>query len=58
MDLVRNKKVLQANPTLAPVRIEPEKLKIFVYDDAASIEVKELANVSDFFSYEDSPKAT
>ena len=59
MDLVRTKKVLQVNPTIAPVRIEPEELKIFVYDyDATSLEVKELKNVSECFNYADSPKAT
>jgi magnesium transporter len=59
MDLVRTKKVLQVNPTIAPVRVEPEVLKIFVYDyDAASAEVTELTNVSDCFGYADSPKAT
>ena len=59
LDLMRTKKVLQVNPTIAKVRIEPEELKIIVYDyDAANIEVKELKNVSDCFIYADSPKAT
>ena len=59
LDLVRTKQVLQVNPTIAPVRIEPEDLKIFVYDyDAASLEVKELETVADCFHYAASPKVT
>ena len=59
IELLRTKKVLQVNPTVAPARQEPEELKIFVYDyDAASIEVKEMASVPDCFHYAASPKTT
>ena len=59
LDLVRTKKVLHVNPTVIPVRKEPEDLKIFVYDyDAAEIEVKELSSVAECFRYADSPKIT
>ncbi len=59
LELLRTKKVLHVNPTIVPVRTEPEELKIFVYDyDAADIVVKELSNVADCFPYADSPKVT
>ena len=31
LDLIRTKKVLRVNPTLAPTRKEPEQIKIFAY---------------------------
>ena len=47
LELLRTKKVLQVNPTVTPVRIEPELLKIFVYDyDAADIEVEQFKILS------------
>jgi magnesium transporter len=59
LDLMRTKKVLHVNPTVVPIRKEPEELKIFVYDfDAADIEVKEVSSVSECFQYADSPKVT
>ena len=59
LDLMRTKKVLHVNPTVVPVRKEPEELKIFVYDyDAADIEVKEVSSVSECFQFADSPKVT
>lgn len=59
LELLRTKKVLQVNPTVAPERTEPAELKIFVYDyDAANIQVKELNKVTDCFPYVDSPKVT
>lgn len=59
LELLRTKKVLQVNPTVAPKRTEPEELKIFVYDyDAQSIETKEFSSVGDCFAFVDSPKAT
>ena len=43
LEMLRTKKVLQVNPTVAPERKEPEELKIYVYDyDSTDIEVKEL----------------
>jgi hypothetical protein len=31
-DLLRTKKVLKVNPTIAPTRKEPKEIKIFAYD--------------------------
>ncbi len=59
LELLRTKKVLQVNPTVAPTRKEPEELKIFVYDyNATSFEVKEFSDVPSCFAYADSPKTT
>ncbi len=59
LDLMRTKKVLHVNPTVVPVRKEPEDLKIFVYDyDAVEIDVQELSSVAECFQYADSPKVT
>ncbi|MEP6675021.1 MAG: magnesium/cobalt transporter CorA [Ferruginibacter sp.] len=58
-DLLRTKKVLQVNPTVAPERKEQPDTKIFVYDyNAAGIDVKELKKVPDCYSYIDSPRIT
>ncbi len=52
LELLRTKKVLQVNPTAPSPRIEPEEIKIFVYDfDPAHIDVKELKKVPDCFPY-------
>jgi magnesium transporter len=59
LELLRTKKVLHVNPTVTPQRKEPEELKIYVYDyDAATIEIKQLAEIESCFQYADSPKAT
>jgi magnesium transporter len=59
LDLLRTKKVLQVNPTIAPERKEEQETRIFVYDyDAASIEEKEIATVPQCFGYMESPKVT
>ncbi len=59
LEILRTKKVLQVNPTIAPERKEPEDLKIFVYDyDASAIEVKEVKDVPSCFKYVTSPKVT
>jgi magnesium transporter len=59
LEILRTKKVLQVNPTVAPERKEPEELKIFVYDyDGNTIDVKELNDVPSCFPYVISPKAT
>ena len=59
LELLRTKKVLQVNPTVAPERKEPEELKIFVYDyDANNIELKQLNKVTECFPYAASPKVT
>jgi magnesium transporter len=59
LEILRTKKVLQVNPTVAPERKEPEELKIFVYDyDGRDIDIKELNDVSSCFCYVTSPKVT
>ena len=52
LELLRTKKVLQVNPTAPATRIEPEEIKIFVYDyDITNIEIKELEKVPDCYQY-------
>ena len=59
LELLRTKKVLQVNPTVAPPRKEPEEIKIFVYDyDAAHVDIKELKNVPDCYGFIDSPSVS
>jgi magnesium transporter len=58
-ELVRTKKVLHVNPTIPPVRVEPEHIKIFVYDyDSANIQMEEVGEVEASFPYLDSPKTS
>ncbi len=59
MDLLRTKKVLQVNPTIAATRKEPDEIKLFVYDyDTVKADMMELKNVPDCFPYLDSAKTT
>jgi magnesium transporter len=59
LDLLRTKKVLQVNPTIASPREEPEEIKIFVYDyTALSLDTKELSEVPDCYKYKDYPTTT
>jgi magnesium transporter len=59
MDLLRTKKVLQVNPTVAATRKEPDEIKLFVYDyDNIKVDMKELKNVPECFPYLDSEKTT
>ena len=59
LELLRTKKVLQVNPTIAGERNEPATVKIFVYDyNNESIEVKELSGVAGCYPYLESSKAT
>jgi magnesium transporter len=59
LELVRTKKVLQVNPTVAAKRTEPEHLKIIVYDyDAQSIVTKEFSNADECFPYAETPHPT
>ena len=52
LELLRTKKVLQVNPTAPATRIEPEEIKIFVYDfDITNIGIKELEKVPDCYQY-------
>ena len=59
MDLLRTKKVLQVNPTIAAPRIEPEETKTFVFDyNATQAEMRELKDIPECFPFLDSPKIT
>jgi len=59
LDLIRTKKVLQVNPTIASPREEPEEIKIFVNDyTSLSIDTKELSEVPDCYKYKDYPTTT
>lgn len=59
LDLLRTKKVLQVNPTIASPRVEPEEIKIFVYDyTPLAIDTKELSEVPDCYKYKDNPTTT
>lgn len=59
LELLRTKKVLQVNPTVASPRKEPEEIKIFVHDyDNSHFLVKEMASVSESFPYHNSPTIT
>jgi magnesium transporter len=51
------KKVLQVNPTIAPMRPEPEQTVIFVYEyDAADVKCRQLESIEQTFEYLNSSK--
>ncbi len=53
--ITTTKKVLQVNPTIAPVRKEPEHTKIFVYDyNNSGVKEKDVTDVADCYAYIDS----
>jgi magnesium transporter len=55
LELLRTKKVLQVNPTVASPRKEPEATTIFVYDyNPHKIDIKQLPGVADCFPFIDS----
>ncbi len=59
LELIRTKKVLRVNPTVASPRPEPQSFKIFVYDyDAETIEIREFKEISSCFPYIDSNTTT
>jgi magnesium transporter len=59
LELLRTKKVLHVNPTVAAERQEPAETRIFIYDyDAQEITEKQVSRVPDCFAYFDSPKVT
>ena len=59
LDLIRTKKVLQVNPTIASPRQEPEEIKIFVYDySVGTLDTKELSEVPDCYKYKEHPTTT
>lgn len=57
LDLLRTKKVLQVNPTIESKRIEPEKIKIFVYDyNSEGVKEEEVTSLPSCYKYLDSAK--
>jgi len=59
LELLRTKKVLQVNPTVASPRKEPEEVKIFIHDyDISHFLVKELHSVSECYPYLNSSTIT
>ena len=59
MELLRTKKVLRVNPTIASPRKEPEEIKIFVNDyDLSHFVFKELKSISECLPYLNSATIT
>src|SRR6476661_701766 len=59
LDLVRTKKLLQVNPTISPLRKEPDQIKIFVFDyDSNDVEIHEVKDLVDCYKYLDSAKVS
>ncbi|MFM2358600.1 MAG: magnesium/cobalt transporter CorA [Bacteroidota bacterium] len=59
LELLRTKKVLHVNPTLPPVRKEPEELKIFVYDyHAKDLQLQVFNEATACFPYADTHTTT
>ena len=59
LEILRTKKVLQVNPTIAPVREEPDDLKIMVYDyNQNTITTKEFTTVTQCFPFANSVNPT
>lgn len=59
LELLRTKKVLQVNPTAPVQRLEPEVLKILVYDyNSTGSEIREFEDVNSCFSYKTSGKTS
>ena len=51
-EIIATKKVLQVNPTIAPIRKEPEKTRISVFDyDAKEATIEQLNRVEDSYKY-------
>ncbi len=59
LDLLRTKKVLQVNPTVAPTREEPAEIRIIVYEfDTNETKCIELKNVEECYRFLDTPSNT
>ena len=56
LELLRTKKVLQVNPTVAAQRIEPDEVKIFVYDyDVDKMSTAEFKKTSESLDFINTP---
>jgi magnesium transporter len=59
LELLRTKKVLQVNPTVASAKPEPDEIKIFVFNyNNSAAEIKELQNIPECYNYLQSDKIT
>ena len=59
LDLIRTKKVLQVNPTLEAQRVEPDKIKIFVYDyNSDGVEENDVTSLQECYKYLDTTKVS
>ena len=59
LELLRTKKVLQVNPTVASKRTEPEEVKLTVHDyTATQFDFKELKKAQECFPYISSPSVS
>lgn len=57
LESLMTKKVLQVNPTIAPLRKEPEKTDFFVYEyDATNFQYYHFNNVEEVFKFKNSSK--
>lgn len=58
-NLLRTKRILHVNPTVAPQRTEPDHINLFVYDyDAENIDEKRLKEVKECFVYKHTSRVT
>lgn len=58
-NLLRTKRILNVNPTVAPQRTEPDHINLFVYDyDAENIHEERVKNVKDCLMYKHSSRVT
>lgn len=58
-NLFRTKSILNINPTVAPKRLEPEHINLYVYDyDSENLHEEKLKEVKDCFSYKHSSRVT
>lgn len=58
-NLLRTKRILNVNPTVIPLRKEPDHINLFVYDyDFENLHQEKLAEVKDAFRYKHSASVT
>ncbi|RXK60715.1 magnesium/cobalt transporter CorA [Lacibacter luteus] len=58
-NLLRTKRILHVNPTVAPQRIEPEHINLYVYDyDTENLHEEKLNEVKDAFRYKHTASVT
>ena len=58
-NLLRTKRILNVNPTVVPLRKEPDHINLYVYDyDFENLHQEKLAEVKDAFRYKHSASVT